>query len=71
MSRIKDIQAVASVPAADDFSVIDGNTFGPRRVHFGSASVLDVPGSGNAASNQVVLGNDTRLTTALTQVVIT
>jgi hypothetical protein len=70
MSRIKDIVALALVPAADDFAVIDGQTFGPRKVSLGSASVRNVPAAGNAGADEVVLGNDTRIASTLSQVVV-
>ena len=63
--RIKDIADVAQSPNGDDFSVIDGVTHGPRRIHLGTSVAYDVPASGNAASSQVVLGNDTRLLEAV------
>lgn len=72
MSRIKDLQAEALVPAADDFSVIDGQTNGPRKIRLGSAAVRSAPTSGDASAGQVVLGNDSRLgvVTALGAVVV-
>ena len=70
MSRIKDIQAQALVPAADDFSVIDGQTFGPRKIVLGTAAVRNAPATGNASANEVVLGSDTRVANTLTPVVI-
>ena len=61
MSRIKDITATAFEPAPDDFTVIDGDTNSVRKIHIGTASVRDVAATGNASSDQVVKGNDTRL----------
>jgi len=61
MSRIKDIVATAFEPASDDFTVIDGVVNSVRKIHIGTASVRDVAASGNAATDQVVKGNDTRL----------
>lgn len=62
--RIKDLPDVAQSPIGDDFTVIDGNTAGPRRIHLGTSVTYNVPQSGNASSSQVVLGNDTRLLAA-------
>jgi hypothetical protein len=72
MSRIKDLQAEALIPAADDFAVIDGQTSGPRKIRLGSAAVKTAPTSGNASAGQVVLGDDSRLAAgaALTSVVV-
>lgn len=51
----------AAVPAGDDFSVIEGDTYGQRKVHLGTVVTRDVPLVGDAGAAQVVLGNDTRL----------
>ena len=59
--RLKDIPDIALSPNGDDFSVIDGNTHGPRKIHLGTVVSRDVPSSGNASATQVVLGADTRL----------
>lgn len=63
MSRIKDLQAEALTPATDDYSVVDGQTYGPRKMRLGSAATRSAPVSGNAGPAEVVLGNDTRLGT--------
>lgn len=70
MSRIKDLQAEALTPAADDYSVVDGQTYGPRKMRLGSAATRSAPVSGNAGPAEVVLGNDSRLTNGLGNVVI-
>lgn len=54
------------MPAADDFIPLDGATNGTRKLKPGSAVTRNAPTSGNAASGEVVLGNDTRLTDSRT-----
>jgi hypothetical protein len=70
MSRIKDLQAEALIPAADDYCILDGNTNGPRKIRIGSAATRSAPVSGDAGPEQVVLGSDSRLAPSLGAVVI-
>ena len=64
--RPKDFTNEATAPAADDFTVLDGVTNGTRKLKPGTAVAKNVPATGNAASGEVVLGSDTRLTDSRT-----
>lgn len=64
MARIREIQATATLPAADDYAVIDGVTHSVRKIRFGGAATLGFPVTGDALASQVVLGSDSRLRVA-------
>lgn len=65
-NRIKDFANTASTPAADDFLGLDSATNGSRKIAPGTSITKNIPATGNAASGEVVMGNDTRLTDART-----
>jgi hypothetical protein len=61
MARIREIEATATIPAADDYAVIDGATFSVRKIRIGGAATLEFAPVGDAGPVQAVVGSDSRL----------
>ena len=61
MARIREIEATATIPAADDYAVIDGATFSVRKIRLGGAATLEFATVGDAGPGQAVVGSDSRL----------